>query len=1171
MNIKLSHSNWQWLCRISVVGFAAVGVVIGIWSKPLLMGLLYDWYLFLKQQTTALGLPLYWLIGLGALGVGMRLGVAAYFSLVENLSRRRRLEQQLQASETKLNAILNSAIASIVSFRLYADSTWEYDYWSAGCANVFGFTASEFMGDRNLWWSRLLPEHRQAVLAAWTDLADGKIVQYDYRFHHKDGSWRWIHSVMSPQHYDRANCWVVTAVDTDITQPKQIEQALRESQKDLEKIASTIPQILYLFDVQHGISTYLNQQSNQILGYSPEEICAGDFQWLMNHFHPEDRHLGLDLSERFAHLTDTDVLSTEYRFRHKNGDWRWLNTREVVFNRDEQGAPHRILGVVQDITDRKHSEETLQRQAKREQLLRRITQRIHQSLELDEILKATVDEVRQALQADRAIIFRLRPDHSGQVIEESVLPDYPVTNQLLWQDECFPPECYDFYRQGNPRIVLDITTDDWGSCLVDYMQSIGVQSKMVAPITHPTPTSPRVWGLLIVHACTEQRVWQPSEAEFLQQIANQLAIAIYQADLYQQAQAEIVERQKAQFAAVQAMEREQQLREQERLISSIAHNIRQFLDLDYILSTTAEEVRRFLQVDRVVVYRFRSNWQGEIIAESVVDDTLSLYGQVFSDPCFETMLPAYRQGRIHAVQDIESASLDRCYVQMLKPLQVRAVLAIPILVDQELWGLLIAHHSSPHPWQHVGWYLLRQLGTQLAIGIHQAELYEQLQQLNSNLEGLVQERTVQLQQSLDFEALLKRITDKVRDSLDEQQILQAAVQELAIGLGTYSCDTGLYQLEAGISYISCEYVTNQASAVTQKTILMSDYEELYSVLLRGEYLYFCWYPQYPNLIRDVFQHRTVLAYPLIDDQGVIGDLWLYKSETEGFSESEIRLVQQVANQCAIALRQSRLYQAAQTQVAELEKLNRLKDDFLSTVSHELRTPMSNIKMSIQLLEMQLQAAEVLNPKGNTFRYFNILREECQREIHLIDDLLDLTRLDSDTEPHLLSTIQLQAFIPYIAEPFWERANNQQQQLIVSIPENLPPLVTDVSYLERAITELLNNACKYTPAHEQIRVSAGMTNSNSDAPLAMTQRPLHEIRITNTGTEIAPAECDRIFDKFYRIPNSDPWRYGGTGLGLALVKKLATRLDGSIQVESSHHQTTFILQCRSQDQDLSDSP
>jgi signal transduction histidine kinase len=279
----------------------------------------------------------------------------------------------------------------------------------------------------------------------------------------------------------------------------------------------------------------------------------------------------------------------------------------------------------------------------------------------------------------------------------------------------------------------------------------------------------------------------------------------------------------------------------------------------------------------------------------------------------------------------------------------------------------------------------------------------------------------------------------------------------------------------------------------------------------------------------------------------LGDLWLFKPPQAVFDDQEIRLGQQVANQCAITLRQSRLYQAAQAQVQALEQLHQLKDDFLSTVSHELRTPMTNIKMATHMLALSLQPLGVFDDAAHVIpRYFKILQEEGQRELTLINDLLDLARLNAGTEPLTLTTLTLQSYLPHLVETFSERTRQQQQHLVLHIPDHLPPFTTDLSYLERLLTELLHNACKYTPAGETITVAA------------QTTAAALEICISNTGVEIPATEYERIFDKFYRIPHHDPWKHGGTGLGLALVQKLTARLGGQIDVSSGGGQTTFTL-------------
>ncbi len=587
--------------------------------------------------------------------------------------------------------------------------------------------------------------------------------------------------------------------------------------------------------------------------------------------------------------------------------------------------------------------------------------------------------------------------------------------------------------------------------------------------------------------------------------------------------------------------------ERERLLGTITQHIRQSLNLVDVLNTAVQDVRQLLQADRVIIYQFDPKWSGQVIAEAVISPWLSMLDVIIRDPCFtDRLIAAYGEGRIHQISNLQTANVTECYSQLLNTFQINASLTLPIVDGTKLWGLLGIHHCvAPHNWQEWEVDLLKRLTDQLGIAIQQTQLYQQVQDLNASLEIQVEERTADLEQALEFEMLLKRITDKVRDSLDEDEILETVVRELGTGLNLRCCDTGIYNAEQTVSTITHEF--NHLSATGKgKSFLIVEagHAEIYPFLLAGQSVQFC--DRVPCLLRPMQYHLTVFACPIVDDQSVLGDMWLYKSGM--FSQSEERLVQQVANQCAIALRQSRLYQAAQAQVVELERLNRLKDDFLSTVSHELRTPMANIKLATDLLEMQLQAIDLLpfdmenlprTPMPPILRYFQILKEESTREMDLINDLLDLTRIDAETEPLNLTPIPLQTWIPHVIESFETRTQEQQQVLVVDLPADLPLITTDLSYLQRILHELLNNACKYTPSGETIRISA---NYHADQV---------QLVITNSGVEIPLEEHDRIFERFYRIPNNDPWKYGGTGLGLALVKKLVDCLHGSIQMRSSN--------------------
>ncbi len=610
----------------------------------------------------------------------------------------------------------------------------------------------------------------------------------------------------------------------------------------------------------------------------------------------------------------------------------------------------------------------------------------------------------------------------------------------------------------------------------------------------------------------------------------------------EQLKQEITERRRIEAAL-------RQQNEWARLMMAMQARIRQSLNLEEILKTTVAEVRQFLGADRVVVYKVDSSRVASVVAESVDAACTSLLGIQIDTPLFKERVVFYRRGNPSVIHDMRQAEFPTAINQFLQQQQVKASLTVPILQGNKFWGLLAIHQcQGTRLWQPSEVELLQQLATQVSITIQQSELYQQVVQLNTNLESQVQQRTAQLKKSLDFEATLKRISDDVRDTLDEKQILQTAVWELAVVLNIHGCNTGLYDAEFSTSTISYEYKVGLDAAQGQ-VVQMQDFLEGYKQLLQGEYFQFC------ELVSSWQTPVAILACPIFGDQGTIGDLWLFKQPESAFDELELRLVQQVANQCAIAIRQARLYQAAQVKIQELETLNRLKDDFLNNVSHELRTPVANMNMAIQMLSKILQRdrealAQLTKTEAESSkvsRYLHILQNECERELNLIDSLLDLQNLSGNIQPSVLTSIQLQDWLPQFVEPFQARSHNYKQNLLIDISPHLPRLICEPSSLGRVLAELLNNACKYTPPGEKILVKA------------QAQSGMMQLSISNSGVEIPANEIPRIFEKFYRIRANDFWNQGGTGLGLALVQQLVKRLGGKISVESSAQQTCFTVE------------
>lgn len=149
-------------------------------------------------------------------------------------------------------------------------------------------------------------------------------------------------------------------LQTEINERKRTEAALRESQRFTEKIAHTIPDLLYIYDMIEQRNVYVNREVGPMLGYTAEEIQARGAGMISSLLHPDDREQAINRQlQRIATARDGEILELEYRLRHANGEWRWLQVRETVFMRTASGQPQQILGVAQDITGRKHAEAQL--------------------------------------------------------------------------------------------------------------------------------------------------------------------------------------------------------------------------------------------------------------------------------------------------------------------------------------------------------------------------------------------------------------------------------------------------------------------------------------------------------------------------------------------------------------------------------------------------------------------------------------------------------------------------------------------------------------------------------------------------------------------------------------------------------------------------------------------
>jgi PAS domain S-box-containing protein len=461
-----------------------------------------------------------------------------------DISERKAIELALQQSQTRYRAIVEDQTDLISRFLPDTTVVFVNDaycrYFNINPADIIGKSYSPIIYEAD----RAMVAHllESMSVANPTVTIENRVVV--------NGEIRWTQWVNRMLFDQQGKLTEFQSVGRDITDLKQTEDALRQSEERFREIAQTINQVFFVLSATTGQYLYISPAYEKIWGRTCESLYQDPDSWL-EAIHPHDRQLVLQSLQTQAN----DVpVQREYRIIQPDGTVRWI-LAEVFPIQDDTGQLSRYVGLAEDMTERKQLEQSLRAQAEEERLLTTITQNIRQSLDLEQILATTVREVQQTLNADRALIFRLHPDGSGQIIQEAIVSEYPVTDQMQWEDEHFSEECHDYYRQGHPRIVPDVATDEWANCLAEFMQSVGVKSKVVAPIVQvQSDSSAKVWGLLIVHACSHYRQWQEAEANFLQRICNQLAIAIHQANLYQQLQAELAERKQAEAALRQSEE-----------------------------------------------------------------------------------------------------------------------------------------------------------------------------------------------------------------------------------------------------------------------------------------------------------------------------------------------------------------------------------------------------------------------------------------------------------------------------------------------------------------------------------------------------------------------------------------------------------------------------------------
>lgn len=425
-----------------------------------------------------------------------------------------------QQSEAQLQQLLNHAAASIVQLRVYLDRRWEFDYCSAGSESVYGYTHTELVENQDLWASRVHSEDFQAViLPSFDKTFAGQIHQHEFRFYDRSDRIRWIRAMVNPTWDETAQCWMATIVNVDVTEKKQAEIALEESQARNQAILAVLPDLIdivsregVVLDVVSGFTSrdlapsYINPVGRSLLSLIPYDVAQKKIETIQQAL--ETRKIQR-YEQAVNHFGDCFIQYEEVRCVPMEGD--------------------RVLAMVRDITPLKQIEAKLRLRVEREQALNRVVQSIRQSLNLSEVFERAVEEVAHLLQVDSVVIYQ----HNEQ--------------REYWQrvaEKCGKtPQRRAFKSlpdRNNPMAVqlkqFNIAQVDNNHPIPPGLPEFIMRHAPAALLMVPLHFDSQIWGTLVLIRYQDGTPWQSEDIEVAGSVSDQLAIAIQQSVLYEQLQ-----------------------------------------------------------------------------------------------------------------------------------------------------------------------------------------------------------------------------------------------------------------------------------------------------------------------------------------------------------------------------------------------------------------------------------------------------------------------------------------------------------------------------------------------------------------------------------------------------------------------------------------------------------
>ncbi|MEH2121778.1 GAF domain-containing protein [Nostoc sp.] len=382
--------------------------------------------------------------------------------------------------------------------------------------------------------------------------------------------------------------------------------------------------------------------------------------------------------------------------------------------------------------------------------LQDIATHMRQAPDLDTLLKITVAQIREKIGCDRALIYQFTSLESGNVLAESRTLGWTPT-----LGENIPGIIFGLYT--NQDYIEPVVIDDINQIqLTPYQKQLLEKFQIKASLSLPILVEGKVWGLLAVNNCNSTRQWQEVEISLLSQITTELTYKLQSFEFQKEQQQRILAK---------------------KSVAKVIDKILRVSNVDKLFQTTTQEVRQLLKCDRVGVYRFKPDWSGEFVAESVGNGWIKMVSPDFYMVWEDTHLQdtqggRYAKGESFVVNDIYQMGHAQCHIDILEQYEMKAYIIAPIFSGEKLWGLLAAYQNSgPRDWQPWEETFVTQIGLQFGVAISQGEYLEQVQTKSDQLAQIVEQEKAftkivnRIRQSLDVDSVFKTTTQEVRQSL----------------------------------------------------------------------------------------------------------------------------------------------------------------------------------------------------------------------------------------------------------------------------------------------------------------------------------------------------------------------------------------------------------------------